>query len=120
MAFAGLRRFDVQANYALGLALGSVVPLLGAISLAIKNYNPDVGQIIYGSKGSFVIAYFGCVLASALSAGVGFFFGLNSAGQRRNDKPARSWAGFFLGGSVLTADIILTLAFLILRFKQPM
>ena len=57
------------------------------------------------------------VLCSSLPAFVGFVLGWNSAGQRRNDKPMRSWVGFFVGGGVVTLDVVLMLAFYLLRLQ---
>lgn len=120
MGVGSLRRYDVQASYALFFALGSLFPLAGAVGIGLSRYQSDLGQIVYGgSKGLFVPAYFGCVLLSMVCGGLGFVFGWSSAGEPRNDKQRRSWIGFFLGGSVVTCDMILTLAFFMLRFKQP-
>jgi hypothetical protein len=118
VGIASLRRFDVQAKYAAVLAGVSVVPFLGAVALALRNYRHDLGQIIYGAEGRFVMMFLGCVLLSVLPSAGGFLLGWSSAGQRRNDKPAHSWIGFFLGGGVLTLNLILLIAFYMLRWKQ--
>lgn len=114
-----LRRFDVQARLGFYLSLAALPPMFVAAFLAINRFRPDLGQIVYGSGGKFLPAYFGMLLASMLPALVGFALGLNSAGQRRNDASRQSWIGFFLGGAVLTIDVILVLAFMMLRFKLP-
>ncbi|MEK6677662.1 MAG: hypothetical protein AABZ47_18665 [Planctomycetota bacterium] len=115
-----LRRYDVQATYACGLAFFSALPCLAAAILTVQRYHHDLGQIVYGSKGMFLPGLLGCLLASMLLSGIGLLLGLNSAGQRRNDKPKRSWLGFFLGGSILSLNIILLLAFYMLRLERPM
>ena len=120
MALSNLRRFDVQATYAVVLGCVAVLPFLAAGMLAFTRYNRELGQIVYGSRGMFVPAFLGAVLSSMLPAALAFFLGWNSAGERRNERQGRSWLGFFLGGTVLTLDIILVLAFLMLRLKQPM
>ncbi len=97
----------------------SVVPFLGAMGMVLRNYRHDLGQIIYGAQGRFVMVFLACILLSAVPSGVGFLLGWSSAGQRRNDKPAHSWVGFFLGGCVLTFNLILLIAFYMLRWKQP-
>ncbi len=112
-----MRRYDVQATCGMAAALVSVVPALGGVALSIRNYDATLGQIVYGSSGLFLPAFLGCVAASALPAAVGFVLGWNSAGQRRNDKPGRSWVGFFVGGLVLTLDVILLIAFWMLRLE---
>ena len=117
MGFGSLRRYDVQATCAYVLSIFSVLPLIGGAYLAWRNYHPDVGQIIYQSK-AYVLALVVCILVSMAAGGLGCLFGFNSAGQRRNEKPGRSWVGFFVGGGVLTFDIILLIAFLMLRLEQ--
>ena len=119
MGFRHVRRYDVQAMYALVLSVISVVPLFGAAALALRNYHHELGQIIYGSKGLFLPGFFGCLLPSMVLAAIGFLLGWNSAGQRRNDRPTHSWIGFFLGGIVLTLDLILLAAFCLLRLAEP-
>ena len=119
MGIGHLRRYDVQANYAFGLSLASVIPFVVAAWLAFTRYDGTLGQIIHGEQGQFVPAFAGCVLLSMIPGTLGFLLGWNSAGQRRNDKPGRSWIGFFLGGGVLTLDLVLLLAFFMLRLERP-
>jgi hypothetical protein len=116
----GLRRYDIQARYACILSLASSVPFLGAAGLAFRNYDHVLGQIVYGAEGLFVLAFGACLLLSMIPACLGALLGWSSAGQRRNDRPARSWIGFFVGGTVLTFDLILLIAFLMLRLAKPM
>lgn len=120
MAAMNLRRYDVQATYATVLSLVSVVPFLGALVLAASRFDPQLAQIRYGSEGKFVVAFASCVLISMAPSAIGFALGWNSAGQRRNDKQGRSWTGFFVGGLVLTLDLVLLLAFYKLRLVIPM
>ncbi len=120
MAMWHLRRYDVQASYSCVLSLVSIVPLLGALALALRNYRHDLGQIIYGDKSLFLPVFAGCLLLSLVPGALGFLLGWSSAGQRRNDKPKRSWIGFFLGGGVLTLDLIMLIAFWMLRLPRPM
>jgi len=117
--FATLRRFDVQANLAALLALLSLAPFAVAAFLAVSRYNSELGQIVYGSKGKFLPVFAGSVLLSMFPSAVGFLLGWNSAGQRRNEKPTRSWIGFFLGGLILTFNVILLIAFWMRRLEVP-
>lgn len=116
--FGGFRRFDVQANYAMGVALASVVPCAVAVWLVLRNMNWDLRQIVYGAEGRFVPAFIGAIVISLIPATLGFVLGWSSANQRRNDKPARSWIGFFVGGLVVTCDLVLLIAFYMLRLKS--
>jgi hypothetical protein len=119
MIFDKLRRFDVQAHWAAMLSVVSVPPCVVAATLVIRRYHSDLGQIIYGSRGKFLPAFLVCALASMALAVVGLLLGWSSASQRRNDKPARSWIGFFLGCGVLSADVVMLIAFYMLRLEKP-
>lgn len=115
MGFGQLRRFDVQAKVSLVLSLGSVFPLLGAAGLSFRNYDHTIGQIVHGDKGMFLPVFLVCVGLSTLAGAIGAALGLSSAGQRRNDKPARSWIGFILGSTVVASSLVLLIAYWMLR-----
>ena len=118
--FSKLRRYDVQAGWSIVLSILSIIPLVCALMFTWQRYDPVLGRIIYGSAGKFVPVLLVSVLASMFPSALGFVLGLSSAGQRRNDKPGRSWFGFFIGGTVLTLNLILLIAFYMLRLVQPM
>lgn len=119
MKLPSLRRSDVQAKYAFVLALLSLVPFLGAGILLLRNYQRDLGQIVYGAKGNFLPVLLFCLACAALPSGLAFVLGWSSSGHRRNDKPGRSWFAFFVGGLVLTLTVIMGLAFYMLRLRSP-
>lgn len=116
MARSSLRRYDVQATYALGASLFSVVPLIGAVVLMLRNWDGDLGAVVHGSGGKFLPILAICIALAMLSGGVGLVMGINSAGQRRNERERRSWIGFFLGGAVVTGSLIVGIAYVMLRF----
>ena len=118
--FDRMRRYNVQAAYSAGLAIASTIPLLAAAWLAWKRYDGVLGQIVYGSRGRFVPAFLSCILISLVPSTIAFLLGWNSAGQRRNDKSGQSWIGFFLGGAVVTFNLVLLIAFYMLRFEKIM
>ncbi len=113
-----LRRYDIQASYACVLSAVSVLPFLAAAWLLSRNMRWDLRQIIYNSEGFFFPVFLVCVLASMVPAATAFLLGWSSAGQRRNDRPIQSWVGFFLGGGVLTLDLVLAIAFFMLQLRQ--
>ena len=119
MALDSLRRYDVQARCAFVLSLVSAPPFAAAAIATWQRYDNNLGQIVYGSVGYFVPAFLACVLLSMVPAALACVFGWSSAGQRRNDKQTRSWIGFFVGGTVLTFDVILLIALLMLRLEKP-
>lgn len=119
MGFSQLRRFDVQAKYALVLSLMSVAPWLGAMIVVARNYDHNLGQIVHGAKSLFLPVFLACLGSSLVLSLIGSGFGLNSAGQRRNDKPKWSWTGFLVGSGVATLNVILLIAYFMLKMKQP-
>jgi len=117
LVLGNLRRYDVQAKYAFALAMVSIVPCIAATWMGWRRFDANLGRIIYGSQGRFMLAFVGCVVLSMAPAALGFVMGWSSAGQRRNDLSRRSWIAFFVGGSVLTLNVVLLIAFFMLRLK---
>ncbi len=117
MVLRNLRRYDVQAKYAFALAMVSIVPSIAALWMGWRRFDADLGRIIYGSQGRFMLAFVGCVALSMAPAALGFVMGWSSAGQRRNDQSRRSWIAFFVGGGVLTLNVVLLIAFFMLRLQ---
>ena len=107
-----LRRYDVQARFSMILSLVSVVTLVGMVAVIMRRLDTEAWLIHYGKPTQ--MALYGSALVTLALAVSGFGFGLNSVGQRRNDKPQLSWIGFFVGAGVLCLALIL-LAFF--RFR---
>ena len=116
MVGANLRRYDVQATYAMALALFSLLPLSGASYLLIRNYRSELGAITYRSE-FFLPALLACLALAAVMSLFAILFGYNSAGQRRNEKPLRSWMGFLIGSLSLTVAVVGAIAFGLLRWR---
>jgi hypothetical protein len=96
-------------------SLAALLPLATGVFGAVRNLDPSIMKISYSAHGVFMYALLACVaLAAALSV-TGIALGVNSAGQRRNEKQRQSWLGFFLGAAGLSATIVLLAAFMILR-----
>jgi hypothetical protein len=110
-----LRRYDTQAKVSVLVSALSCVTLL---ALTVFVFTIDKGFRLI-DKSQFVITYgpmrkllvLGSGACTLLLAVIGFGLGLNSAGERRNDKPTLSWIGFFLGAGVLCLALILLFLF---------
>lgn len=113
------RSSEVQARYALVLSILSAFPCVGAALMAWRNYDPVLGQIIYGSEGRFLPLFAGGALAGLGLGAAAFALGWSSLLRPRNERTGSSWIGFFLGGAVLTVSLILLLAFYLIRLEQP-
>lgn len=109
MAKFSLSRYDTQARVSLGLALFSVVCLLGLAVLIFQHLDLSQWVITYGRFRRLVIM--GATAGTILVAAIAFGMGLNSAGQRRNDKPLFSWLGFFISAGVICMSLILFFLF---------
>lgn len=113
-----IRRYDVQARYAMMLSLVSVLPCLVAIAGIVRNYDRPLGKIVYGETSLFMPFLMAAIGSATLLSVIGLFLGFNSAGQRRNDQQAKSWVGFFVGGTVFTLCLAMLFAFVRLRYPM--
>jgi hypothetical protein len=106
-----LRRYDVQAQASVVLSAVSLVFLIGLVVLIIPRLDPEMKIVVYSRKSlRMPLIYLAGLGALGLGlAGLGL--GYNSAGQRRNDKPAFSWIGFFVGAFTVTVSLILLFLF---------
>jgi CDP-diglyceride synthetase len=98
-----LRRFEDQALASAVLAAGAVLPLLAFLLLMLQNLNKEF-IVVYGPNRRMAIL--AAAAATLLMSAGAFGFGLNSAGQRRNDRQRLSWAGFIGGAFVLAITIV--------------
>jgi len=105
-----LRRYDTQARAGVIVSLASIVSLLAMLVLLLRNFGWSEGVIFYGNP-AYKLMIYGAAFVTILLAAFGFGFGINSAGQRRNDKPHLSWIGFFIGATVLCLTIVLLVIF---------
>jgi hypothetical protein len=105
-----LRRYDTQARVGLWLSLLAVLTLAVMIVGIFQHFSTATMTIYYGQTRKLGVLGLGMV--TILLAGAGFGLGLNSAGQRRNDKAKLSWLGFFLGAAVMCLTVILLFFFL--------
>ena len=115
MASKSLRRFDVQAKVSLIISVLAGVGFVALVVLFARNYNSELGAIIYRSGSVFAPLFLVGTAATILLSTVGLVLGFNSAGQRRNDMQGRSWAGFFLGTAFLAGAIICFALFWLLK-----
>ena len=106
-----LRRYDVQARIALVAAIAAAVLVLALAVLVFRRVDWTNKVIAYRPntlRWYLIMLVTGMsILVSALALG----FGLNSAGQRRNDRHRWSWIGFFLGAACLCLTILLFVVF---------
>jgi hypothetical protein len=110
-----LRRVDIQAKVAFFAAILSIMVTVALAYFALKGLQWDTKIIPYSSKSNRMLGVLGSG-ATALGIGViGFWFGLISAGQRRNEQQVLSWLGFFLSAMTITASAILLTTFMLWR-----
>ena len=105
-----LRRYDHQAILSVIISALAFVPMIGLVWLILRNMHWDE-QMIYYAKMSYRLAVLGSVAVTLLMAAIGLGLGLNSVGQRRNDKQQLSWIGFFLGALVICLTLVLFFLF---------
>lgn len=104
MGSFSLRRFDVQARVSLVLALASVITFIGLVLVVLRRFDPKELVVYYGGPTKTAI-YLGTAVTLLLAA-IGSGMGLNSVGQRRNDKQTWSWIGFFVGAVIICLTLV--------------
>jgi hypothetical protein len=107
-----LRRFEDQAKASVAVSLASVVTFIALVGLIIRRLDWSEFSVVYGAPTRLAILVATAVTVM-LSVG-GFGLGINSVGQRRNEKQNLSWLGFFIGATVLVLTVCL-FAFFYLR-----
>ncbi len=114
MAKFSLRRVDTQAQVGVLASAASVVTFLGLAGvlgfLLRRGLASQDFVFIYGPNGKIAVLGAGAITLGL--AAIGFGFGLNSAGQRRNDKQRLSWIGFFVGALVLALTFVALFVFM--------
>ncbi len=107
MAKGSLRRYDVQAKYAMYASVAAMIGVAGLLVLILRNYKGAEVAVVYSRKSMFAPAVFVVTAATLLLAATGAMMGFNSAGQKRNDNNKRSWIAFFAGTATASLTIIL-------------
>lgn len=105
-----LRRYDHQAILSVTISALSFLPLLALVWLVLRNMHWDE-LIIYYASMSYRLSVLGSVAIALLMGTIGLGLGLNSVGQRRNDRQQLSWIGFFLGALIICLTLVLFVLF---------
>ncbi len=111
MAKFSLRRYEDQARVSLAAGLASAVTFLVLLALVVRRFSVQELAVFYGQR--TYMAVVAAAAVTALLAVIGFGLGINSVGQRRNEKQVLSWAGFFIGAAVLVLTICVCIFFLL-------
>lgn len=113
-----LRAYETQAKLSIGLAIGAAVSMFGTVFLLLRNFDATNFLIAYRSSSMYMPALGATILLSLGLATIGFFVGLNSAGQKRNKQSQLSWIGFFLNASVITLSLCCGVFFWFTRWAE--
>ena len=110
-----LKSYESQAAISVILAGLGVLGAMVAMYCVLKGFDWQVFMLTYNRKGPRLIVL-GASLFVSLAAGViGFFVGLNSAGQRRNKKSRLAWIGFFANATLISLALMLAIFFVLTR-----
>lgn len=105
MAKFSLRRYEDQAKISLIASLVSAAAFLALAALVIRAMRGDFGDLQPRYGTSVRLAAFGATAVSLFLSVIGFGLGINSVGQRRNERQTLSWIGFFVGAAVMVLTI---------------
>jgi hypothetical protein len=106
-----LRRYEDQATASVVLAIAALILAIPLAYLVFRHFSAEFGWIWYNPKSPRRLLV---LVFTAMTGGVallGFGFGLNSLGQRRNTNQNRSWLGLVLGGVGMLAAFLLLACF---------
>lgn len=109
--------FERQASLSVMLGIISAVGALGMAVLLAKNYNADIGQIVYGSTGKFFLIFLAAVGLALATGTAGALLGFHSAGQKKNSNSKLSWTGFFVSAIAITMALSAFVVFWLLKFS---
>ncbi len=97
--------YEAQARLSVGLAIiGGLATLAGAYFI-LGRFDYQTFLVNYNPQGKRIIAIALSLLIGLAASGIGFFVGLNSAGQRLNKRNRLSWTGFFLSAAVVALTL---------------
>ncbi len=107
--------YETQAILSLVLAgIGGLSALVLAYCVFRRfSLEPFAAQYLVESPRFYVII--GSAIVGAVAGGLGFFVGLNSAGQRRNPLSNLAWTAFFLNAAVLLVTLCVFVLFWIAK-----
>lgn len=110
-----LRRVDVQAKLSFTAAIIALMVTAALAFFVLQGLHWDTKIIPYSSRSNRMMGVMGAGAASLVIGTVGFWFGLSSAGQRRNELQILSWLGFFLSALAITVSGLLLTTFMLWR-----
>jgi hypothetical protein len=99
-----LRRYETQAAVSVGAAVAAAVMLGGLTFLVMQHFDFGELALYYGPTRRMVIL--AATAVTLLVSVIGFGFGINSVGQRRNEQQNRSWLGFFVSAVVFCLTLV--------------
>jgi hypothetical protein len=112
-----LSKYEDQALLSLILAIVAALSIVLTIGLLFRNFNMETFYVSYSNQGMWLPAMAGSLMFALLVSAVGFFIGLNSAGQKRNKRNRMSWQGFFLNALVITVAMSAGIFFVFTRYS---
>jgi uncharacterized membrane protein len=110
-----LNTYENQAKLSVLLGIVGFAALLSVIVMMRKNFDSATFYTTYNTESLWLPLFGGGLLVGLGVATVGFFIGLNSAGQRRNTQSSLAWKGFFLNAIVITCLLTAAIFFFFTR-----
>ncbi len=99
-----LRRYEDQARISLVASLASAVTFIALVGLILRRLSWAELTVFYGQPTRMAILL--ATAVTGLLAVIGFGLGINSVGQRRNERQSLSWTGFFVSSVVMVLTLI--------------
>lgn len=117
MAKSTLSSYENQARLSVGLAVLAALATVGLVVITGRNYEREIGQIVYGEGSKFMLIWLPAFLVAFLAGVMGLALGFMGAGQKRNTNSKLSWTGFFLNAAILTMALSVGVIFFLLKLE---
>lgn len=111
-----LNTYENQARLSVIAAGVGALATVATIVLLARNFtNLQTFYVVYNPETLYLPALGASLLAALGCGAIGFFVGLNSAGQKRNTQSKLAWMGFFFSAAVITLALCVGLFFFFAR-----
>ena len=111
-----LSKYEDQARLSVYLGMLGILAVLGAVVMMYTHFEATTFYVYFNPNKSFVMLLVLGLLGGLVVSVIGFFLGLNSAGQKRNTRSRLSWQGFFLNAIVITLLLSAAIFFVFTRY----
>jgi hypothetical protein len=112
-----LQKHETQSMLSVVIAVLGILLALAAAGIMLQRFDWADFALYHKANSARFLAILGAG-GTAFGLGViGFFMGLNGAGQKRNKREGLAWLGFFLNAALITVALCVLIVFWLTRIE---